>query len=201
MPKVGPIDLVGWVRLRGGINDSGDALSRGGDLKAMGLSNAPRRGLDFAGQEARMGPVIRVGGMTLDDAAEAAWEAGYFPELSERPSINEFLQALDDTNRGGANRRFLPEDGTELDEYYGRQAARYDLEQEQDAAGGVEAGGEQGGGGGAGGLAELGRVEGLCHGVQVDHAVERVVGVLGRGPLPYRAQIVAEMHLARRFDP
>lgn len=135
VPKVGPIDLVGWVRLRGGLNDSGDAVSRGGDLKAMGLTNASRKGLEFVGQEHRFGPLINDSGMTLDEAAEAAWEAGYFPELQERPSINEFLDALRGTHEG-TGRRFLPDDLPEIDEYYGRQQARYDLEQEEIAAGG-----------------------------------------------------------------
>jgi endonuclease YncB( thermonuclease family) len=136
VPKVGPVDLVGFVRLKGGIDDAGDAVSRGGDLKAMGFTNASRKGLDFVGQEHRFGPLVREGGMSLDEAAHSAWEAGYFPELAERPTINQFLETLDETHRGGSGRRFLPEDQPEIETYYGRQAERHDLEQEQIAAGG-----------------------------------------------------------------
>ncbi|MAM39265.1 MAG: hypothetical protein CL949_12390 [Erythrobacter sp.] len=129
VPKVGPIDLVGWARLRGGINDTGDAVSKGGDLKAMGMTNASRKGLDFVGQEHRFGPLLNERGMSLDDAAEAAWEAGYFPELSERPTVNQFLDAMRDTYDGTANRRFLPEDQAEVANFYSAQTDRMDLEQ------------------------------------------------------------------------
>jgi hypothetical protein len=88
VPKVGPVDLVGWLRLRGGLKD------QGGELSQMGLTNAARRGMDFVGQEARFGPLVNnESGGNLDDAAHAAWEAGYFPELNERPSVSQFLDA------------------------------------------------------------------------------------------------------------
>ncbi|HUD93578.1 thermonuclease family protein, partial [Sphingobium sp.] len=108
--KVGPIDLVGWVRLRGGLAD------QGGELSAMGMNNAARRGMDFVGQEARFGPLVSESGAKLDDAAHAAWEAGYFPDHTERPTVNEFLDALRDTY-DGHSRRYLPEDFAEVDRY------------------------------------------------------------------------------------
>lgn len=130
VPKVGPIDLVGWLRLKGGLQD------QGGELRAMGIaSNAGRKGLDFVGQEMRFGPMVRENGLTLDDAANAAWEAGYFPDHADRPTVSEFLDAVRDTYEGNG-RRFLPEDLGEIDEFYGRQAERYDLEQQQHEAGG-----------------------------------------------------------------
>ncbi|MGC1269952.1 MAG: thermonuclease family protein [Croceibacterium sp.] len=132
VPKVGPIDLVEWVRLRGGINDAGDGVTKGGDLRGMGMTNAPRRGMDFVGQEARFGPLINNNdGMTLDDAALAAWEAGYFPELTERPSINQFLEGLRETQDNGANRRFLPEDMPQIERFYGAQSERYSLQEQR----------------------------------------------------------------------
>lgn len=131
VPKVGPVDLVGWVRLNGGLVDSGDAVSKGGDLKAMGLNNAARRGMDFIGQEARFGPLITDEGMSLDDAALMAWEAGYFPELDERPSVNEFLDAISETYNGGSGRRFHPDDFPEIENYYSQQAERYAVEKQR----------------------------------------------------------------------
>lgn len=131
VPKVGPVDLVGWVRLNGGLVDSGDAVSKGGDLKAMGLNNAARRGMDFVGQEARFGPLITDEGMSLDDAALLAWEAGYFPELDERPSVNEFLDAISETYNGGSGRRFHPDDFPEIENYYAQQAERYAVEKQR----------------------------------------------------------------------
>lgn len=137
VPKVGPIDMVGYLRLQGGLNDAGDAMSRGGDLKAMGItSNASRKNLDFVGQEHRFGPMLNNRGMSLGEAAETAWEAGYFPELTERPTVNQFLDALRETYEGGSGRRFLPEDLNEIDTFYGRRAKRFDLEQQRHDAGG-----------------------------------------------------------------
>lgn len=123
VPKVGPIDMVGWLRSQGGLAD------QGGELSHMGLTNAARQGMDFVGQEQRFGPLVNPQGMNLDDAAMRAWEAGYFPERTERPSVNEFLDALRDTYEG-RNRRFLPQDHAEIDRYHGAQADRYALEQQ-----------------------------------------------------------------------
>lgn len=129
VPKIGPTDMVGWLRLRGGLQD------QGGELSHMGLTNAARRGLEHVGQEARFGPLVNAEGDTLDDAALAAWEAGFFPELTERPSVNEFLDALRDTYNGGSGRRFHPDDWEELERFEAMRGERYDLEQQQNEAG------------------------------------------------------------------
>ncbi len=123
VPKVGPLDMVGWLRSQGGLRD------QGGELATIGLTNAARRGMDHVGQETRFGPLVDPEGMTLDDAAFAAWEAGYFPELSERPDINTFLDALRDTYNGGYGRRFLAEDMAQVEAFDAMRAERYDLEQ------------------------------------------------------------------------
>lgn len=124
VPKVGPIDLVGFLRLRGGLAD------QGGELSHMGLTNQARRGMDFVGQEQRFGPLVNEQGARLDDAAEAAWEAGYFPDHTERPTTAEFLDALRDTHEG-RNRHFLPEDYAEIDRFYGAQSERQALQQQR----------------------------------------------------------------------
>lgn len=117
----GPMDLISWVRARGGLNDAGDALTKGGDLKAMGLNNG-RRQMDFAQNDTRMGALIdNENGGSLDDMAEAAWDAGYFPDHVERPSVDEFLEALGDTYSGN-NRRFMQDDFDEVDAFYGQQS-------------------------------------------------------------------------------
>jgi endonuclease YncB( thermonuclease family) len=128
VPKVGPVDMVGWLRLNGGLMD------QGGELSHMGLTNAARKA-DFVGQEQRFGPLVNHEGMSLDDAALRAWEAGYFPEQVERPSVNQFLDALRETHDGGA-RRFLADDQPEIDRFYGAQQQRYDLEQQRFETGG-----------------------------------------------------------------
>ena len=63
--------------------DVGGLREDAGELAGMGIN--PR---------ARPGLLNNRGGMQLDDAAQAAWEAGYFPDLPERPSIREFLDVL-----------------------------------------------------------------------------------------------------------
>lgn len=121
VPKTGPVDLVGWLRLRGGLRD------QGGELAHMGLNNKGRSGMDFVGQEARFGPLLNnESGMKLDDAAQAAWEAGYFPDHTSRPDVNTFLDALRGTQEGW-KRHFLPEDFAEIDRFYGAQNQRQDL--------------------------------------------------------------------------
>lgn len=122
VPKRGPIDMVGWLRLQGGLRD------QQGELSHIGLNNVARK-MDFAGQETRFGPLVNnTDGMNLDDAAMRAWEAGYFPDHTDRPSVNEFLDALRSTHEGRA-RNFLAEDYPEIDRFYGAQGERYALEQ------------------------------------------------------------------------
>lgn len=124
VPKVGPVDMVGFLRTAGGLR-----LDEGGELRHMGLSNAARRDLDLVGQETRFGPLIHDQGMDLDDAALAAWEAGYFPELNERPDINTFLDALRATHDGTTGRRFRAEDQPQVEAFDMARQERYDLEQ------------------------------------------------------------------------
>jgi endonuclease YncB( thermonuclease family) len=125
VPKVGPVDMVGWLRLKGGLKPD-----EGGELAHMGITNAPRRGLDHVGQEHRFGPLVNDHGMNLDDAALRAWEEGYFPELNERPTINQFLEALRDTYEGNYARRFRTEDQPQIEAFEAARQERYALEQQ-----------------------------------------------------------------------
>src|SRR3546814_13144 len=105
------LDLAAFVREQGGVADYR------GELKAAGLSNAPRKGDDFVGGENRLGPLLNDdSGATLDDMAQRAWEAGYFPDHASRPSVDEFVTALGNTYRG-INRTFRPDDFAEIDAY------------------------------------------------------------------------------------
>lgn len=108
-----PLDLVGFIRKNGGL------LDQNGELSQMGLSNATRKGLGLTGLENTYGPLVSETGSNFDDAALRAWEAGYFPELTERPSVNQFLDALRGTYEG-RQRRFLPQDYARIEAF--RQA-------------------------------------------------------------------------------
>ncbi|WP_072384058.1 thermonuclease family protein [Novosphingobium sp. NDB2Meth1] len=131
VPKVGPVDLVGWLRMNGGLKD------QGGELSHMGLNNKARSGMDFVGQEARLGPLVNnESGMTLDDAAMRAWEAGYFPDHMERPDVNTFLDAMRGTQEGW-KRHFLPEDFAEIDRFNAARGERQNLAAQRSEVGQV----------------------------------------------------------------
>jgi len=122
VPKRGPLDIVTWLRTEGGVKD------QGGNLRAMGIGNTSRD-LDFARGEQRFGKLIDdENGMSLDDAAFRAWEAGYLPG-SERPDINALLDAIDRTH-SGAERFFHPDDLAEVAKFEGMRADRLDLEEQ-----------------------------------------------------------------------
>lgn len=89
-----PKSLIQFIKENGGIYDSG------GELKAMGLNNRPgliRRDPYFTKTTLLGKQIIRV---TPDDVALIAWENGYFPEFQERPSANDFLDAITNETKG-----------------------------------------------------------------------------------------------------
>ena len=93
----------------------------------MGIDNKPRR-LDFAGNEHFFGKLVDdENGLAFDDAALRAWEAGFFPDSLERPTIDEFLDALRSTHTGGS-RVFRPDDFDEVDRFYSAQSERGKIE-------------------------------------------------------------------------
>lgn len=120
----GPLDLSSWLRMEGGIKPVG------GELEHLGITNAPRKGMDLTGGD-RLGPLVAQDGMSYDDAAYRAWEAGFFPDRTEPPSINEFLDALDATH-SGRSRLFRPDEMPEVDAFYGARQQRHDVEQAAD---------------------------------------------------------------------
>lgn len=117
LPKRGPADLVTWLRSEGGIK------AQGRELEHYGIDNTPRKGMDFAEGEQRFGPLVNNDGMTYDDAANRAWEAGYFPDHAERPDIVEFLDMLNATHTGNS-RAFRVDDLAELDAFHAARRQR-----------------------------------------------------------------------------
>lgn len=86
--------LIDFLREAGGIVDEA------GELRSIGITGRTRPGL------------IRKTGKSLDEAGEAAHEAGFF---QERPTIPELLDAVSDDFSG--RRRFRPQDQTALAEF------------------------------------------------------------------------------------
>lgn len=123
IPKRGPLDLVTWLRTQGGIRPQGK------ELEHYGIDNAPRVGTDFAGGENRFGKLVDAeNGMYYDEAADAAWKAGYFPDHADtRPTVSEFLDALSQTH-SGRNRSFLTEDHPEVDAFEAQRSLRHSVE-------------------------------------------------------------------------
>ena len=123
----GPFDITQSLRLMGGVKDEG------GDLAHLGITNEPRR-MDFGSNEQFLGKLIdNERGMSLDDAAMALWEEGYFPDFRERPTPDDLLDRLR-TENTGAQRYFHPDDLNELSDFHAAQAERGRFE-EADASG------------------------------------------------------------------
>lgn len=107
----------------GGLRDTG------GDLKAIvggDKAKGPLRAILGGGKGSRS-LINNETGQNLDDAALRAWEAGYFPEYSERPTINELLDKLDeDINRG--NPQYSQHDQPAIDAYRGAMARNHEID-------------------------------------------------------------------------
>lgn len=111
----GPLDAESFLRQRGGLRDSG------GELRHLGITNNRPR-YEATGEE-RLGPILNKQGMTLDEAGEALWEGGYFPDLPGRPSVDDVLDVLRASRSG--QRTFRPDDMDEMSRFYDAQAQRY----------------------------------------------------------------------------
>jgi len=92
-----PMRLVEWLKQNGGIKDEG------GDLNAI-----------LGGSKGRPGLINNKRGATLDDAAHAAWQAGYLPDAS-RPDTNALLDAIRDDHTG--TKRYSQQDFDRVQDY------------------------------------------------------------------------------------
>ena len=118
--KRGPLDLVTWLRTQGAIKP------QGGELEHYGIDNTPRK-MDFTAGENRLGKLVDPEGMPYDEAAQRAHEAGFFPDKIDRPSVDEFLDALHATHTGRV-RSFRPDDYAEVDQFNADREARHAIE-------------------------------------------------------------------------
>jgi len=85
-----PLPLTEFLRRLGGVQDQGGEVSHviGGTRFRPGLINGK--------------------GLSLDDAALRAWEEGYFPEHTERPTVSDLVQLIQDEAQG--NKRYSAHD-------------------------------------------------------------------------------------------
>jgi hypothetical protein len=127
-----PESLTAFVVRMGGIEDpGGDVLSMIGRKKDRpGLI---RGGPDDQGPQLPLGSPVGERSNTLDAMALRAWENGFFADKTERPTINEFLDAIrDDLAEGRVVR-------TE-DQGYFEDAARAEVAERDLEARGIDAG-------------------------------------------------------------
>lgn len=85
-----PKTLVKYIAEQGGI-DIKDVNFKGlnfDDIQAWAKTNRTR----LANEKTE-------GGLSLDEVAFRAWEEGYFPELRERPTVDEIISIIDDELR------------------------------------------------------------------------------------------------------
>lgn len=91
-----PKSLFQFIKENGGIHDArGELASR--DITNKRFIGLIRKQPFFEKRD--LSGVHKVG-VTFDDVALRAWEHGYFPELQQRPTINDLLDAIDQEARG-----------------------------------------------------------------------------------------------------
>ncbi len=73
--------------------EAGGLIDDAGELASRGITNKARPGLV---RKERRSQFAKGGGWALDDMARHAWENDYFPHHQERPTIDEFVEALND---------------------------------------------------------------------------------------------------------
>lgn len=93
--------LLEFVAGRGGVTDpNGDLASMGADAWHKAQPFRKRLVLPAEGSDVLPGMEAQGNANSPDATALAAWEAGYFPNHPERPTVDDFLQAVDRELRG-----------------------------------------------------------------------------------------------------
>ena len=101
--------LITFIVKRGGLKDVG------GELKNMDA------------QKQRIGLINNKSGNSFDDIALAAWEHGYFPSHSERPTINDLLEAIDAELFGKKRYQYQEGNPFSMTEYVNSLAEQMDM--------------------------------------------------------------------------
>lgn len=118
VPKA-PETLTEWLAGKGGIKDNGT-----GDLASL---DADKAHIDLKTGKPKpfVNKLVKEDGMSLDDAARAAQEAGYFPEKgTERPSIEEIKSKIREDLSG--NKQYSDKDQEALNNH--NDALKYNAE-------------------------------------------------------------------------
>lgn len=102
-----PQSLAGWVRSRGGVQDPGGDVAQiigQGPARSGGLLRKTKgeKGTGLFKPAAGGAAGNRKDGWSLDEITLQAWEEGFFPGREERPTTNDFLDALNGDVNGWA---------------------------------------------------------------------------------------------------
>ncbi|MFP5328862.1 MAG: thermonuclease family protein [Alphaproteobacteria bacterium] len=120
----GPLSLSSAIRQMGGLRDTD------GGLRALDLTNKPRR-LPFGGNEAMLGRLINPeNGRTVDEMTEALWEEGWFPLEREQPTPDLLKDLLRREQFGEPY--YHPEALPMVERFDQTQADRFAIEQRAD---------------------------------------------------------------------
>lgn len=101
--------LITFIIKRGGLKDVG------GELKNMDA------------KKQRIGLINNKSGNSFDDIALAAWENGYFPSYSERPTINDLLEAISTELFGEKHYQYQDGNPFSMTEYVNSLAEQMDM--------------------------------------------------------------------------
>ena len=101
--------LITFIIKRGGLKDVG------GELKNMDA------------KKQRIGLINNKSGNSFDDIALAAWENGYFPSYTERPTINDLLEAISTELFGEKHYQYQDGNPFSMTEYVNSLAEQMDM--------------------------------------------------------------------------
>ena len=101
--------LITFIIKRGGLKDVG------GELKNMDA------------KKQRIGLINNKSGNSFDDIALAAWENGYFPSKTERPTINDLLEAISTELFGEKHYQYQDGNPFSMTEYVNSLAEQMDM--------------------------------------------------------------------------
>ena len=102
-----PETLLKYISRQGGIDIKDPSV---GNLKVGDIRNWSEENFLRVANEAEEG------GLSIDELSLRAWESDFFPEYSSRPTVNEFIEAIND-EAGKIKEKVRPDDADALNDF------------------------------------------------------------------------------------